>query len=191
MTSYEAALISCRMLALYVFFEALSVTGLFPAVYAAMVERLPAYPAAYNVSHSNLSLLLSYVLPFPLFIAFAAFLWFAAPWFAKRTVISVKPGVFDLPIRMREVQVTAFVIIGVLLLVQVIPEAVKAIVMAILLTANPEQATDGIRPEMTAGYWALIIRFTLSLILIFRGFALSDALDKLRGVQTTNPVVEG
>ena len=186
MTSHEAAVLSCRMLALYVFFQALSVTGLFPAVYAAMVERLPAFPAAYNVSHSNFSLLLSYVLPFPLFIAFAVFLWSAAPWFAKRIVISIKPGVFVLPISMREVQVTAFVIIGVLLLVQVVPEAVKAIVTAILLTANPEQAADGIRPEMTAGYWALIIRFALIFILIFRAFALSDALDKLRGVQTTN-----
>ena len=175
MYPFAAAVLACRLLALFVLYQGLSSLSLLPLSLAFQSDRFVRFGISGPLD-INRPLLLS-ALPFLVSISFYAFLWAKATWLAGR-IVSASPAIeaAPLPTNLQPILLTT---VGVLVLVLAIPEAARVVATALLTPNEIAQAPDWVA-RTVAERWALLLRFLLGFGLTFGALPLSRVLDRLK-----------
>ncbi len=181
MNPFAAAVLSCRILALYIVIGLLSNFSWLPLALmsASQYRSYPMSGSPGNPSLYDLPILLQFLLPSLLQIVFALFLWIKAGWLARLITAGMDGG--TVPVMGNDIQRILLALIGVFVLVTTIPEAGRAIAFALLSASNPVQHPDNIMKSVPEN-WALLLRFALGLGLLFGASALSRRLDNWRSL---------
>ena len=186
MNAFAAAVLACRLLALYVLSQSLSALPSLPLVVSAALQAdqfrgfSDIAPPDVSTRLPNLSqpILLSVLLPVLVSIAFSVFLWFKSGWLAARMAPADAPTTEAAPLG-KNLQPILLTAIGVLMLVTAIPEMARAVASA-LLTPSEIVQSPGWMAVAVAERWALLFRFLLGCGLTFGAAPLSRALDRLK-----------
>ena len=178
MNAYTAAVLSCRLLALFVLYQGLCSLSWLPLALEARLQadRFPLIGGyrAPDVGHLIMpSLLLPSLIP----AVFSLFLWIRAERLAARMVPAAPtPQSAPSAIGLQPILLT---VAGVLVLALAIPEAARSVATALLSPRIVYQAPDQVA-HAAAEHWALLLRFLLGLGLTFGAAPLSRALDRVR-----------
>lgn len=187
MTTFQAAVLSCRILALYVLFRALSPVSALPMAFSLIGNHTlnPSQGLLEQQYRQNLLFLLTYLLPLPLCGLLAAFLWIKAGWLARKIAETAAADSAPTFVRGSDLQRILLTVIGALVLAFAIPEAARAIASGLMAAAEPDAAID--TPRSIAENWALLLQFLVGIGLIFGAPAVSRSLDELNTAETKVP----
>ena len=194
MTTFQAAVLSCRILALYVLFQALSAIAQLPmAVISLWSQKMTSGDmrlgqVQLQENHLNLTILSAFTATGLLQVllpgAFAAFLWFKAVWLARRIASAASTTEAITSPNGSDIQRVMLTMIGVLVLAFAIPEVGRAIALALMPSpdAIPKDTS-----RLAAENWKLLLQFVIGLSLMFGASTFSRSLDKLALAETKTP----